>query len=232
MASPVAANTVLQYIIEEAARWSDEAEEMKLPPMDELASKMGVSRGKAREELLAAQAYGVIEMRPGDGTYVRPFDFHRPVQALVLYAVARDRSNFDRLYQLRTELETAFWERAVTRLTEQDLADLRTILARAEQRLEGRPAEIPHAEHRDFHMMLFSRLDNGFVLGLLAAYWDAYEAVGLHRYFEYGYYEKMWSSHQAMVDAVAAGRLDEGREVLAGHFTLLQDRLQEERGDV
>ena len=74
-------------------------------------------------------------------------------------------------------------------------------------------------------MGLFSKLDNEFVNGLLLSYWDAYEAVGLHRYFEYQYYARMWSSHKAMVDAVVDGRIGEGRKIVAGHFTLLQTRL-------
>ncbi len=225
MSQDILSLLILQHIIDQEREAQGEKGEIKLPPMDELASKLGVSRGKLREELIAAQSYGVVEMRPGDGTYVRPLDFYTPIRTLVLYSVALDRGNFDRLYELRVQLETAFWDKAVRNLTQEDKEELRHTLQLADQRLKGTPVEIPHQEHRHFHLLIFSRLDNEFVQGLLRAYWDAYEAVGLHRYFDYSYYEAMWASHTAIVDAIVAGRYDEGKEVLIRHFTLLQDRL-------
>jgi DNA-binding FadR family transcriptional regulator len=220
--------SILQYIVEEGDGLKNGHELTKLPRMDDLAQKLGVSRGKLREEMVAAQAYGVVEMRPGDGTYVLPFDFYTPIRTLVLYSVARDKRCFDHLYKLRLQLETAFWEEAAHKLNSEDHEALDQILQRAERRLKGFPVEIPHGEHRDFHLLIFSRLDNPFVQGILRAYWDAYEAVGLHLYFDYGYYQQMWSSHRAIVEAIVAGRYEAGKEILIQHFDLLDSRLQGE----
>jgi DNA-binding FadR family transcriptional regulator len=221
-------NSILQYIVEQESGLTDGLESTKLPRMDVLAQKLGVSRGKLREEMVAAQAYGVVEMRPGDGTYVLPFDFYPPIRTLVLYSVARDKRYFDHLYELRVQLETAFWEEAARRLNSGDHEALEQILQRAERRLKGFPVEIPHSEHRDFHLLIFSRQDNPFVKGILKAYWDAYEAVGLHLYFDYGYYQQMWSSHRAIVEAIVAGQYEAGKEILIQHFDLLDSRLQGE----
>ena len=60
----------------------------------------------------------------------------------------------------------------------------------------------------------------------MRTYWDTYEAVGLHRYRDFSYYERMWSWHRAMVDAISAGQYGEGKQILIRHFTLLSDRLQ------
>jgi GntR family transcriptional repressor for pyruvate dehydrogenase complex len=187
---------------------------------------LGVSRGKLREDLIAAQAYGMVEMRPGDGTYVCPFDFYTAIRPLVLYSLACDRRSFDDFYRLRARLEVTFWEEAVRELTQADHERLAGVLARAERKLQGKPIEIPHREHRDFHVLIYSRLNNPFAQGLLKAYWDAYEAVGLHRYFEFSYYERMWSCHRAMVEAIVAGEYEAGKDVLVRHFNLLEDRLQ------
>ena len=96
--------SILQYIVDEELAVQIE-EPVRLPPMDDLAKEMGVSRGKLREELIAAQAYGVVEMRPGDGTYVCPFDFYTAIQTLILYSTACDWRNFDHFYKLRVQLE-------------------------------------------------------------------------------------------------------------------------------
>lgn len=221
--------SIFQYIADEGRDARNEAGEIKLPPMDELAARLRVSRGKLREELIAVQAYGLVEMRPGDGTYVLPFNFYTAVRTLVLYSLALDKRNFDRFYQLRVELENAFWEQAARSLQQEDIEELERILERADRKLKGSPVEIPYREHREFHLHIFGRLDNEFVKGLLRAYWDAYEAVGLHRYFDLNYYEQMWASHRAIVNAIAAGQYEKGKRILSQHFTLLEDRLEQER---
>ena len=94
------------------------------------------------------------------------------------------------------------------------------------------PAEIPHREHRDLHLLIFRRLENEFVQGLLRAYWDTYEAVGLHHYFDYDYYERIWASHRNMVEAILAGNFEEGKKAMVEHFALLESRLHStDRGE-
>jgi DNA-binding FadR family transcriptional regulator len=216
---------VLQYIVQERLQTKEGEELTKLPAMGELARQMRVSRGKLREELIAAQAFGVVEMRPGDGTYVRPFDFYSPIRTLVLYGIAGDKASFDRYYRLRVQLEVSFWDDAVRALTEADHAQLYQILDRATAKLSSTPVEIPHEEHRELHLGLFGGLDNPFVFGLLAAYWDAYEAVDLHRYHDLSYFTTMWEMHREVVDAIVDGAYERSKEILIQHFTLLEDRL-------
>jgi DNA-binding FadR family transcriptional regulator len=216
---------VLQYIVKERLQTVDGEELNKLPSLGELAAKMRVSRGKLREELIAAQAFGVVEMRPGDGTYVRPFDFYEPIRTMVLYGIAADKRSFDAYYKLRAQIEICFWSEAVCALTEEDHARLYRVLDAAEAKLNANPVEIPHEEHRELHLAMYSRLENPFVLGLIAAYWDAYEAVGLHRYYDLSYFTRMWDWHREMVDAIVAGEFERGKEILIRHFTLLEDRL-------
>jgi DNA-binding FadR family transcriptional regulator len=216
---------ILQHIVDKNVT-ANEDSLMKLPPMEDLAHDMRVSRGKLREELVVAQAYGVVEMRPGDGTYILPFDFYAAIRTAVLYGVALDRKNFDRFYKLRVQLEVAFWDEAVRNLGPEEHKELDAVLAQAQHKLAGPQAELPHTEHRRFHLLIFSKLQNEFVQGLLEAYWDAYEAVGLNLYFDYSYYETMWSKHRAIADAIKTERYEEGKNILIKHFTLLDTRLQ------
>lgn len=218
---------ILQYIVDEELATPNVTEPVRLPPLDDLAARFGVSLGKLREELVAARAFGVVDMRPGDGTYVRPFDFYTAIRTVVLYSVACDWRNFDRLYKLRVQIETGFWDEAARALSQDDRDGLLQIQQRAERRLQGAPVEIPNKEHRDFHLLIFNKLDNQFAQGILKVYWDVYEAVGLHRYFDYSYYERMWASHRAVAEAIVAGRYKDGKEALVGHFTLLENRLQD-----
>lgn len=216
--------TITQYLIEAGPKGCED-EPVKLPSLGDLAKQMGVSRGKLREELIAAQAYGVVEMRPGDGTYVNAFDFYAAVRPAVVYSIGCDQSNFDHFRKLRAHLEVAFWDEATQALEEEDLAALEAIVTRAIGKLKSRPIQIPHDEHRELHMRIFSKLENPFVQGLLKAYWDAYEAVELHLFFELSYYETMWESHRVMVEALRTDQRARGRDVLTQHFSILENRL-------
>jgi len=72
--------------------------------------------------------------------------------------------------------------------------------------------------------LIYSRLDNPFVQGLLEAYWEIYEAVGLNLYADYNYLERVWTYHQQMVDAICAGDFESGYRALVEHKDLLYHR--------
>ena len=72
-----------------------------------------------------------------------------------------------------------------------------------------------------FHLTIFQRLENPFVLGLLEAYWDAYEAVEYSTYADYAYLQEVWGYHERIVDAIDAGDYATGKELLVQHMHLL-----------
>lgn len=198
--------------------------ENKLPSTEELGQELGVSIGKLREQLEVARALGLVEVRPKTGIRLMNYSFAPAVRASLMYALASRNAEFEQFGALRNHLEAAFWHEAVARLTPDDHAHLRALVERARAKLNGRPIQIPHAEHRDLHLTIFKRLENPFVLGLLEAYWDAYEAVGLSRYSDYGYLQEVWDYHARIVEAIVAGDAELGHRLLIEHTDLLTHR--------
>ena len=73
--------------------------------------------------------------------------------------------------------------------------------------------------------MIYRRLENPFVMGLLEAYWDAYEGVGLNVFAgSYEYLQKVWQYHELMVESICSGDYQAGREALVTHIGLLYQR--------
>jgi len=142
----------------------------------------------------------------------------------VLAGLATERRLFDSFSSLRAHLELAYWEEAVALLEPADHAHLRELVARAWNKLNQPRIQIPFQEHRELHLTIYRRLDNPFVVGLLEAYWDAYEAVELNTYADYGYLQEVWRYHEHIVEAICQGRPAEGKQLLIEHMQLLSAR--------
>lgn len=216
---PDRANNALSEFLRYLA--SHEQTEQSLPALTALSRELGVSVASLREQLEVARALGLVEVKPRTGIRRQPYNFLPAVRQSLQYALALDKNNFIAFADLRRHIETAYWHEAVHRLTPEDHAHLRALLARAWDKLRGNPIEIPHPEHRELHLAIYRRLDNPFVDGLLRAYWDAYETVGLSVYTDYNYLTEVWTYHQKMVDAISSGNFDEGYRALAEHSDLI-----------
>ena len=196
----------------------------RLPSLNDLSKELGLSVSRLREQLEVARAMGLVEARPRTGIRRLPYSFLPAVKQSLTYAVSLKRDNFESFSDLRRHIESAYWHQAVEKLTPQDHEALRKLLDQAWDKLRGNPIEIPQEEHRELHLLIYRRLDNPFVLGLLEAYWDAYEAVGLNVYADYYYLNEVWKYHQRMVDAICGGDYMEGFNALLEHTDLIYHR--------
>lgn len=209
----------LRYLFENECKPGD-----RLPALADLSSETGISVGKLREQMEVARMLGLVEASPRRGIFRTEYDFLPPVRLSLLSALAIDRRHFDAFSSLRAHLEMAYWDEAVALLTDDDHVHLRALVARAWGKLNQPRIQIPTQEHRDLHLSIFRRLHNPFVLGLLEAYWDAYEAVELNTYADYHYLCRVWEYHERMVEAIAAGDQALGKQLLHEHMGLLTSR--------
>jgi DNA-binding FadR family transcriptional regulator len=199
-------------------------DETRLPPLSDLSKEIGISVSGLREQMEVARAIGLVEVRPRTGIRRLPYTFLPAVRQSLTYAIAADWQYFLKFADLRNHIESAYWDEAVIKLEPEDHLTLRNLIEQAWNKLGGQPIQIPHQEHRLLHICLYSRLDNPFVEGLLEAYWEAYEGVGLNLYTELDYLKRVWSYHQTMVDAIIAGKFDDGYQALVSHKDLLFHR--------
>jgi DNA-binding FadR family transcriptional regulator len=199
----------------------EEENGQQLPPLSELSHALGVSIASLREQLEVARALGLVEVRPRTGTKRLPYSFTPAVRQSLGYAITYDKNNFEAFADLRRHLEVAYWYEAVQLLTPEDQENLRGLVASAWDKLRGNPIQIPHEEHREFHLGIYRRLNNIFVTGLLEAYWRAYEAIGLNFYTDLNYLEEVWQYHQKMVDGICSQDFDSGYKALNEHTDLI-----------
>ena len=196
----------------------------RLPSLQELSKQEGVSISVLREQLRVARALGLVEVRPRTGIRRLEYSFAPAVQESLFFALANDSTRFDQFADLRNHIERSYWREAVESLNNEDHAELKDLVDRAWKKLHGDPVQLPHAEHRELHLVIFRRLDNLFVYGLLESYWEAYEEVGLSRYEGLNYLEEVWSYHRKIVEAISSGDIQASHDALIEHFELIDKR--------
>jgi DNA-binding FadR family transcriptional regulator len=217
---PLELSEFLRYL---ASR--DGAENGDFPSLTDLSGELGVSVASLREQLEVARALGLVEVKPRVGIRRLPFTFLPAVRQSLGYAIALDETNFRLFADLRKHTETAYWHEAARLLTGDDLSALQMIISRAWAKLKGNPVQIPHDEHKQLHLQIYKRLKNPFVSGILEAYWEAYEAIGLNVFTDYKYLTDVWHYHEKMVSAIESKEYDKGYKVLLEHTDMLSELL-------
>jgi DNA-binding FadR family transcriptional regulator len=202
----------------------DQAGSQSLPPLNELSKTLNISVATLREQLEVARVLGLVDVRPRKGIRKLPYKFTPAVRLSLAYSLACDHASFEDFADLRKHIEEAYWHEAVGKLTTEDLSFLKSLVNKAWTKLNGKPVQIPHNEHRQLHITIYKKLDNEFVNGLLEAYWDAYETIGLNVYADLSYLQKVWQFHHEMVDAIVTKDFDLGYQKLIEHADLINQR--------
>src|SRR3990167_6105938 len=99
----------------------------QLPPERDLAEKFRVSRTSVREALRALESLGLLEIRPGEGTFVREVSVEALIEPLALLMVSQ-RETIGELFEARRVLEPAIAALAAARATPEEVQEMERIL--------------------------------------------------------------------------------------------------------
>jgi DNA-binding FadR family transcriptional regulator len=208
----------LEYIIASGLEPGD-----RIPSITDLQAQdqLGMSGGKIREQLEVARALGLVDVRSKIGMRLKPYTFTPAVRLSLFYGIRTNRLLFAAYSELRIHVEAGYWVEACETLDAEGLAAMETALREAQALLRLDPVHIPVAEHRDFHLALYQRLENPFVLGLLEAYWDAYDAFAVNQYMQFATLRRVWEYHEQIYEAIRDGKYTQARALFLEHTQLL-----------
>lgn len=195
-----------------------------IPPLSKLSKHLNMSVSSLREQMEVARNMGLIEVKTRTGIRILDYSFSPSVFQSIFYSIQLDRQNFLSYLDLRKHLEAGYWFQAASLLTGEDINDLRMILDRATEKINGNPSQIPHKEHKDLHLSIYKKLENPFVFGLLEAFWELYESAGLNVYTDKEYLNTVWQYHRQIIEALEASDLKRGYQVLLAHMDLINHR--------
>lgn len=136
----------------------------RLPPERQLAASLEVGRSAVREALAALEILGIVDVRPGSGTYLRGTTSELLPQSLSWGVLIGQRSTAE-LLELRSGLEIYVARLAASRLTDEQLAALCSHL----DEMRRSVATLKNFVKADlaFHRELASSANNSVLLDLL-----------------------------------------------------------------
>jgi GntR family transcriptional repressor for pyruvate dehydrogenase complex len=141
----------------------------QLPPERDLAEKFVVSRTSVREALRALESLGLVEIRPGEGTFVRQMSVEALIEPLAL-VMASQREALSELFEARRLLEPALASLAATRATPDDIHEMERILE--EQAREVAAGKTGLAQDAAFHAAIGAAAHNRAITRIAHAIMD------------------------------------------------------------
>lgn len=151
-----------QLIIDGHLRQGDQ-----LPAERFLSERLSVSRSVVREAVKSLQEKGLVEVRPGVGTFVHngmSKIMRESIERMVLFDGQHGIAN---LLEVRDILEPEIAALAANKATENDIEDLKKAVKNVEESLTDNEAFIE--ADRDFHVTLAQATQNQLVVNLLAS---------------------------------------------------------------
>jgi GntR family transcriptional repressor for pyruvate dehydrogenase complex len=141
----------------------------QLPPERDLAEKFVVSRTSVREALRALESLGLVEIRPGEGTFVREVSVESLVEPLAL-VMASQREAIGELFEARRLIEPALAALAARRATPEELHEMERILE--EQAKEVAAGRTGLEQDADFHAAIGAAAHNRAITRIAHAVMD------------------------------------------------------------
>lgn len=210
---------LLDFLIEKARNPTAD-----IPPIPKISENLGISSASLREQMELAKNLGFISAQPRKGIKILPYEFKPAVIKSLYYAIRLDLDFFYQFSDLRNHLEKSYFLESIKILDDKDFYKLDQLIDRAFEKLNGLPVQIPHAEHKEFHLTIYQPINNKFLIGILESYWDIYEQVGLNLYNNLDYLKNVWDYHQKIVDKIKLKDFDDAYKLLVSHMELLDKR--------
>jgi DNA-binding FadR family transcriptional regulator len=202
----------------------------RLPPERAIAEQMGVGRPSVREAISALQIAGVLESRPGDGTYVQ-HDHEAESRVDRALDVLEESDSPLQILQARKALEIGVAQLAITEATDADLRQIQSALD--EKIVKGQDGQYQEYLRygKKFHLVIARATRNPVILrmmdGLLNASQQPLSVSMRQRFYEEDSQRitQMLDNHRRIVRAVLARDSKEAIAALEEHFDLLIEQI-------
>ncbi|HYG99035.1 MAG TPA: FCD domain-containing protein [Terriglobales bacterium] len=199
----------------------------RLPPEPQLAKMLKVSRSSLREALKGLLFIGLIQARPGYGTYIRP-SVTRIMGRHFHWMVLLREISYLEIYELRQMIEPAAAAIAADRADENDIDRMERALAAMRLNVDA-----PRGFHKhdiEFHQALAGAAHNSAIEATMQLLYDAMTEARLRVLPLIGDMREHWERHERMFRHIRDRQPELARRAVANDLlfaeTLLRKQLE------
>jgi GntR family transcriptional regulator, transcriptional repressor for pyruvate dehydrogenase complex len=192
-----------------------------LPPERDLAEQFQVSRTAVREAVKMLSEKGLVEIRPGRGTFVTNGTSQVARSSLGMMMKIVQADSTEDLVEVREILEPEIAALAAERAQDDHIDAMRQAVVTMDQSLDL--AEPYIDADLDFHQALAKASDNPIILALIETVADLLREQRLRNFHVSGGPQRWQVHHKRILEAVAARQPEIAREEMRRHLAQVRE---------
>jgi GntR family transcriptional repressor for pyruvate dehydrogenase complex len=191
----------------------------RLPPERDLAERFRVSRASVREALRSLESTGLIEIRLGEGTFVREISVDSLIEPLAL-VILTQREAVGELFEARRLLEPPIAGLAARRSTKEEVQEMERILE--EQGKEVAAGGTGLAQDAAFHAAIASSTNNRAITRIVHAVIDLLTQSREESLQIAGRPTRSHEDHLRILEAIRGRRSAAARRAMLDHVVAVE----------
>ncbi|WP_188456602.1 FadR/GntR family transcriptional regulator [Virgibacillus oceani] len=223
-AEKVSRKKVSEIIVEQIEGWIHSGKvhpDEKLPSVRELCSMFEVGRSAVRDAITTLTGKGLVEVKHGEGTFVRSTDPNQILSGVLLFR----ESDINELYQVRKILEAGIVEMAAVHASVVQIDSMKQTL---DQLLMATTLKGWEADYR-FHQQIAEASGNQLLINLMEAVSSTMKKgiMDTHRVIlsDINLSSAVMGQHVAIYDAIEANDSVRARTAMLSHLTYVEELL-------
>ncbi len=231
--TPIKTRRLYEEIVEQIKQLLSDG---KLKPGDkllaerEMAEQFQVSRASVREAIRTLEMLGIIDIRPGEGTFIRDTETDNIIRPLAMF-LAVERSSLLDMFEMRRIFETATAGLAAQRATQEELDQIEAMLENMRDRLNVQdPAKgeefdaafhyaVAEATHNSLLTKLFKTVSEEFAKANSVARRQLYQTGAENA-------QKIIDQHTEILDAIRARSAETASKAMHAHLVFAEAQLR------
>ena len=198
----------------------------KLPSEREISTELGVSRQSVREALYRAETMGLIEVRQGEGSFVRS-SVSNNLKAPLEVIIGEQAERVFEFLEIRKLFEGWCAEKAATEANDEDLKKIKNIL----DRMKKLKTTDKQWEETDlaFHFAVVSAANHVIAIHIMEAL-----KVNFTTFFDFRQIlekidkkELLWQHHYDIYDAIKQKKPQAAKQKLVDHLNFMEKTIRD-----
>ena len=202
----------------------------KLLSERELAERLQVSRVSVREAIRSLEMLGFIEIRQGEGTFVRDTDADDVIRPLAMF-LAVERGSLLDMFEVRRIFETATAGLAAERATDDEIEHIGDLLEKMKDRIQHGDSEKGEEYDAAYHYAVAEATHNQLLIKLLRTVheeWSRAVSAGSQQLLldRANNAPRIIAQHTQVLEAIRAHDPRTASEAMLEHVTFAEQELR------